>query len=100
MYTQQDPIGLFGKNPTIYGYVYDTNAYIDIFELRQQISFTDSKGLTLSKPVVIQEHSLGHTKATPGHELKLHFKVRPPSNRLIWWYSWSLQFWRLIKWIY
>ena len=28
-YTQQDPIGLEGNNPTLYGYVVDTNIWID-----------------------------------------------------------------------
>ena len=32
-YTQQDPIGLAGGNPTLYGYVYDTNIGVDCFGL-------------------------------------------------------------------
>ena len=32
-YTQQDPIGLNGGNPTLYGYVNDTNWWIDPFGL-------------------------------------------------------------------
>ena len=32
-YTQQDPIGLAGGNPTLYGYVYDTLGEIDSFGL-------------------------------------------------------------------
>ena len=32
-YISQDPIGLAGGNPTLYGYVYDTNAQVDIFGL-------------------------------------------------------------------
>lgn len=32
-YTQVDPIGLAGGNPTLYGYVSDTNTLIDIFGL-------------------------------------------------------------------
>jgi len=32
-YTQQDPIGLAGNNPTLYGYVHDPNAWIDPFGL-------------------------------------------------------------------
>ena len=32
-YTQQDPIGLAGGNPTLYGYVYDTNIWFDLFGL-------------------------------------------------------------------
>jgi uncharacterized protein RhaS with RHS repeats len=32
-YLSQDPIGLAGGNPTIYGYVHDTNSWIDVFGL-------------------------------------------------------------------
>ena len=32
-YISQDPIGLAGNNPNFYGYVKDTNIYIDIFGL-------------------------------------------------------------------
>ena len=32
-YTQQDPIGLAGGNPTLYGYVHDPNTWIDPFGL-------------------------------------------------------------------
>nr|WP_034947363.1 HNH/endonuclease VII fold putative polymorphic toxin [Gilliamella apicola] len=30
--------------------------------------------------ITIQEHSLGHTKATPGHGAEPHFNVRPIDN--------------------
>ena len=33
MYTQRDPIGLAGGNPTLYAYVHDPNAWIDPFGL-------------------------------------------------------------------
>ncbi|WP_346234456.1 RHS repeat-associated core domain-containing protein [Lysinibacillus telephonicus] len=33
MYTQVDPIGLAGENPTLYGYVQDTNVWLDVFGL-------------------------------------------------------------------
>lgn len=32
-YTQQDPIGLAGSNPTLYAYVKDTNIWLDVFGL-------------------------------------------------------------------
>ena len=32
-YLSQDPIGLAGNNPTLYGYVHDTNSMVDIFGL-------------------------------------------------------------------
>jgi len=34
MYTQRDPIGLAGGNPTTYGYVFNTLKHIDPFGLR------------------------------------------------------------------
>mgnify|MGYP000976208960 CR=1 FL=1 len=33
MYISQDPIGLAGGNPTLYGYVKDVNSWVDIFGL-------------------------------------------------------------------
>lgn len=33
MYISQDPIGLAGGNPTLYGYVKDSNWWVDVFEL-------------------------------------------------------------------
>ncbi|MBD5465426.1 MAG: hypothetical protein HDR22_06355 [Lachnospiraceae bacterium] len=39
-YTQQDPIGLAGGNPTLYGYVHDTNWCIDPFGLLKTVDFT------------------------------------------------------------
>ena len=38
-YTQQDPIGLAGGNPTLYGYVYDTNIWFDLFGLEPFFRF-------------------------------------------------------------
>jgi RHS repeat-associated protein len=35
IYISQDPIGLVGNNPTLYGYVKDTNSWIDPFGLAQ-----------------------------------------------------------------
>jgi RHS repeat-associated protein len=32
-YLSQDPIGLAGNNPTLYGYVKDTNTWVDVFGL-------------------------------------------------------------------
>ena len=33
-YISQDPIGLFGGNPTVYGYVFDSNYELDVFGLK------------------------------------------------------------------
>ncbi|QPQ30165.1 RHS repeat domain-containing protein [Lysinibacillus sp. JNUCC 51] len=35
IYTQQDPIGLAGNNPTLYGYVSDSNRFVDPFGLSE-----------------------------------------------------------------
>ena len=49
-YTQQDPIGLAGGNPTIYGYVCDPNWWLDPFGLKINFEkFTDearSRGMS------------------------------------------------------
>ncbi|QGU88097.1 HNH/endonuclease VII fold putative polymorphic toxin [Erwinia sorbitola] len=42
----------------------------------RQYEFTNSQG----KPVFIQEHSLGHAKATPLHGAEPHFNVRSSEN--------------------
>jgi len=42
-YTQQDPIGLAGNNPTLYAYVADTNLFIDIFGLNPSCRISGSK---------------------------------------------------------
>ncbi|MGE7947560.1 RHS repeat domain-containing protein [Lysinibacillus sp. NPDC093688] len=39
MYLQQDPIGLAGNNPTIYGYVSDPNVEIDVFGLAKTYTY-------------------------------------------------------------
>ena len=40
-YTQQDPIGLAGGNPTLYGYVYNTLGEVDPFGLNNVEHFVD-----------------------------------------------------------
>ena len=35
MYISQDLIGLAGNNPTLYGYVSDTNSWVDVFGLSE-----------------------------------------------------------------
>ena len=38
MYISQDPIGLAGGNPTLYGYVKDSNWRVDVFGLDEEIN--------------------------------------------------------------
>ncbi len=40
-YVSQDPIGLAGGNPTIYGYVKDVNGWVDVFGLSCKLKGTD-----------------------------------------------------------
>ncbi len=40
-YTQQDPIGLAGNNPTLYAYVSDSNWWVDPFGLHEILSDSD-----------------------------------------------------------
>lgn len=43
-YISQDPIGLAGNNPTLYGYVKDSNSWVDVFGLDCKISKTIHEG--------------------------------------------------------
>ncbi|QOW62183.1 RHS domain-containing protein [Treponema pedis] len=51
-YLSQDPIGLAGGNPTIYGYVKDPNTWVDVFGLDCQESSRIAK--ELSEPEVLR----------------------------------------------
>jgi uncharacterized protein RhaS with RHS repeats len=37
MYLSQDPIGLAGNNPTLYGYVKDVNSWVDVLGLLNNV---------------------------------------------------------------
>jgi uncharacterized protein RhaS with RHS repeats len=50
MYLSQDPIGLAGNNPTLYGYVKDTNSWTDLWGLDCQENKRIAK--ELSEPEV------------------------------------------------
>lgn len=60
VYTQLDPIGLAGGNPTLYGYVGNPNNSIDIFGLAPK--FPMLPGVNLSELNLIMYKS---TKVTP-----------------------------------
>ena len=51
VYTQIDPIGLAGGNPTLYGYVSDPNIYIDIFGLKQGGSYSSVRATNIGGQV-------------------------------------------------
>ena len=48
-YISQDPIGLAGSNPTLYGYVEDPNVLVDILGLTGTYMFTDGKTWYIGK---------------------------------------------------
>ena len=48
MYTQRDPIGLAGGNPTVYGYVFDTLKHIDPFGLNASRDLPRLQGNSVS----------------------------------------------------
>lgn len=74
-YISQDPIGLEGGNPTIYGYVYDTNGWIDVFGLkiyghRKNGQFRKKPGRPKSpQPPSMHGNSLESTRPTTGYKL-------------------------------
>lgn len=43
-YLSQDPIGLAGNNPTIYGYVHDPNSWVDVLGLLSFFRGSDGRG--------------------------------------------------------
>ena len=64
-YTQVDPIGLEGDNPTIYAYVSDLNSWIDIFGLKiiQIYHYTSKQGYNIissQKPFVFKASTPVH----------------------------------------
>jgi len=59
IYISQDPIGLAGGNPTLYGYVKDSNWWVDVFGLRQ---LEKSEIEALDKKLA----ELGHTNTEKG----------------------------------
>jgi len=75
MYTQQDPIGLAGGNPTLYGYVGDPNTHIDPFGLQtvfrgERSSMTPSKAFEQGfQPKGTHNDLLKHvtSNTTPGN---------------------------------
>jgi RHS repeat-associated protein len=51
MYLSQDPIGLAGNNPTLYGYVQDPNSWIDVFGL----DITPNKAAGLEREAIAKD---------------------------------------------
>ena len=75
MYTQRDPIGLAGGNPTTYGYVFNTLKQIDPFGLNCT-NLKSGQTTTISKPSI--------TKKAPTHHIATnkHSKWTPKFEKL------------------
>ncbi|MGE7943695.1 RHS repeat domain-containing protein [Lysinibacillus xylanilyticus] len=69
MYTQQDPIGLAGGNPTLYGYVKDPNTWIDVFGL--ETIFVNPNDINFSKRTVSEVRVFDASKYTPLNVIKV-----------------------------
>jgi RHS repeat-associated protein len=64
-YLSQDPIGLAGNNPTLYGYVHDVNFLIDPFGLLLNPIYTrGTNGEILTGKVTITQADIGTGTAT------------------------------------
>jgi RHS repeat-associated protein len=88
-YTQQDPIGLAGGNPTIYGYVCDPNWWLDPFGLKINFEkFTDEELLEKIWELAYRDKRLYNNGGTHGvvHRIREQIlgKMRPPSKG---WYT-------------
>ena len=63
-YLSQDPIGLAGNNPTLYGYVKDTNTWIDEFGLECKVKVAKNAKWQKSKQGVegpgLRDHFAKH----------------------------------------
>ena len=64
-YISQDPIGLAGGNPTLYGYVKDINILIDIFGLYAYYQLKDASGNVVYHGITdrpVQERLIEHAR--------------------------------------
>ena len=84
-YTQQDPIGLAGGNPTLYGYVYNTLGEVDPFGLAIDFTkYTDEQLIDKIWELAYRDKRLYGTGGTHGvvHRIREQItgKMRPPSS--------------------
>ncbi|WP_373810616.1 glycohydrolase toxin TNT-related protein, partial [Porphyromonas macacae] len=61
-YISQDPIGLAGNNPTLYGYVFDTNTQIDPFGLECQAKLKGQKTTAIAPYYPPNDGALGEIR--------------------------------------
>ena len=79
LYTQQDPIGLEGNNPTLYAYVADTNALIDVFGLKGCSATGDYVDLTGFR----RNHILNRHRHGAGYSGKTEFPSSWSDRRIL-----------------
>ena len=87
-YTQQDPIGLAGGNPTLYGYVYNTLWEFDPFGLINFKNLTDSELIQKIWELAYRDKRINGNSGTHGvvHRIReqINGAMRPPSSG---WYT-------------
>ena len=66
-YISQDPIGLAGGNPTLYGYVKDSNWWVDRFGLHEVIAILNGKAVLTPQGGYSWYNTFGSSKA-PSNE--------------------------------
>ena len=77
-YLSQDPIGLAGNNPTLYGYVNDANRSIDILGLSKDCDVTNSAGDKVTRRYVKdQEELLAEAEKAAGGNLDDYINYKP-----------------------
>jgi hypothetical protein len=80
MYLSQDPIGLAGNNPTLYGYVYDSNTEIDVFGMNCWNAARKKfwKNEAINNPQFYSKRNL--KRMAKGNAPKMKIEVRPRKN--------------------
>nr|WP_276569509.1 RHS repeat-associated core domain-containing protein [Lysinibacillus sphaericus] len=79
VYTQIDPIGLAGGNPTLYGYVKDPNTWIDVFGL--ETIFVNPNDINFSQRTVSEVRVFDASKYTPLNVIKVDEQLVSYGNR-------------------
>ena len=78
MYLSQDPIGLAGNNPTLYGYVHDPNGWLDAFGLDCIKAKSRNEALRMAK-----EHAQVHRASKGGQTIGMD-DLNPTSRGSNW----------------
>jgi uncharacterized protein RhaS with RHS repeats len=73
-YLSQDPIGLDGGNPTLYGYVKDVNSWVDVFGLYLRRPYIRKSTRVAVEGIAEGEYHLGTKMA-------MNFGERKPKQK-------------------